>query len=199
LGPRIAAGEVYALWQLNTVVEELHGHGQGAAMERLLRQAIPLAERMAAREGSSAARGQLAYLLYVAGRTEPAATLYRALAAEQPQVAEFRLRHALLAARRGDPGPAREAMNWLGALEGDALARAVPQGQMAYWGSPEGWRALAQARLLAQLGDRDRAIEMLRAALARGLAHGYLHLHDDPDFDSLRGLVGMYSLLRPRG
>jgi tetratricopeptide (TPR) repeat protein len=154
---------------------------------------------MVAREANPAARGQLAHLLYLAGRAEDAMDLYRRLVAEQPQVAEYRVRLAMLAARQGERRAAEETLDWLDSLAGEALVRAVPRGQNAYWGSPEGWRALSQARLLAQLGDRDQAVEMLRTALARGLARGYLHLHDDPDFDPLRGRADFESLLRPRG
>lgn len=199
LAPRIAAGDVRAAWQLNTAVEELRGHRHDRAADRLFRRLIPLVDSVAARDGNLALRGHLAHLLNLAGRIDEAAVLYRSLLALQPRSAEHRVRLAILEAARGDLGPARDALDWLSSLAGDDLARAVPAGELAYWGSPEGWLALMQARLLAQTAQPDRAVEMVRAALARGLAHAYLHLHDDPDFAPLRGHSAFDSLLLPRG
>jgi DNA-binding SARP family transcriptional activator/TolB-like protein len=199
VAPRLVEGDVRALWQLATAVEELHGHGRRAAARRLMQRVLPLAEALVARDGGLPARANLAHLLYAAGRDGEAATIYRAAVAARPGQADYRVRLAILDARRGEPGRARETQAWLEALSDEELAHAVPPFQLAYWGSHHGWRALAQAKLLVQLGERDRAVEMLRVALSSGLAHAYMHLHDDADFEPLRGHARFESLLRPRG
>jgi DNA-binding SARP family transcriptional activator/TolB-like protein len=198
LTPRIAGGDGYSLWLLNTVLEELRGHGRTAAAARLGRHAVALAESLVRRDSNPGARGHLANLLYLAGNDRRAAALYDSLAREQPLNAQYRIRSAILAARRGDQRPATETLAWLSTLRGESLERTFPALERGYWGSPAGWLALQQARLLAQLGERDRAVEMLRSATAQGLSHTYLHLHDDPDFDPLRRHAGFQRLLRPR-
>jgi DNA-binding SARP family transcriptional activator len=193
----IVDGDAFALWELGTVAEELRGHGHGRAADRLLANAIRMAEPAVA-GATPAMRGNLAFLYYRAGRHAEAETRYAALTVERPGDAEFRARRALLAARRGDPIPAFETRQWLESLQGDALARAAPAGQLAYWGSHEGWKSLTAARLLVAVGEPDRAVEALQSALQQGLGHAYLHLHDDPDFDPIRALPAFRRLLRDR-
>lgn len=190
-------GDPYVLWRLNTVLEELRGHGRSAVTARLVRLAIPAAESLA-RSDPIHARGLLANLLYLAGSEERAAALYDTLMHESPRVAQYRVRSAILAARRGDRRPAVETLKWLSLLTDEALEQTFPDAERGYWGSARGWLALQQARVLAQLGERDRAVEMLHNAIHGGLAHTYLHLHDDPDFDPLRRHSGFKRLLRPR-
>jgi DNA-binding SARP family transcriptional activator/tetratricopeptide (TPR) repeat protein len=199
LAPRLAAGDVRAVWELNTAIEELIGHGHRLETERLLRWAIPAAEAVATDERNPGALGELAYLLFLAGRVEDSATLYRALLLERPRNAGYRSHLAILAARTGDTGTALETVDWLNGLQGQDLTLAVPFGQMAYWGSPEAWRSFTLARILAQLGHPDLAVERLRAAREHGLSDPYLHLHDDPHLAPLRGHPGFQGLLLPRG
>lgn len=195
-----AAGDGAALWHLTLVVEELRAHGHAAA-DRLLARALPAAEAATARDGSRSARGDLARLLEQAGRDDEAGAQYRALIAERPEGAEFQVRHAVVAARQGNPGPAREVAEWLAGLDDETLDRVAPSAlQLRYlWGPREAWLALMRARVAAQLGDEAGAVELLQDAVARGLRHTYLHLHTHPDFDGLRDHAGFEALLRPRG
>jgi hypothetical protein len=58
---------------------------------------------------------------------------------------------------------------------------------------------LARARVAAVLGDRERAMQLLRDAFTEGLEHG-LHVHEDAaDFDFLRNHEPYLRLLRPVG
>lgn len=198
LAPRLAEGDESAAWQLTRTVEELQGHGQRTAARRLVQRSLPLVESLASREGSPVARRERAYLLKEAGRTSEAMALYRVLATERPEEAEYRVRSALLAAREGDGREAAETLRWLATLRSAELARIVPQRELRYWGSAEGWLAVMEARLLAQTGDPKRAIEALRHGISRGLKHTYLHLHDDPEFDPLRRHAGFQQLLRSK-
>ncbi|MGK2933650.1 MAG: tetratricopeptide repeat protein, partial [Gemmatimonadaceae bacterium] len=198
LTPRIGGGDSYALWRLNTVLEELRGHGRTAAATRLARNAIAGADSPVRSNPGALSRGNFAHLLYLAGDDERATALYDSLVRERPWAAEYRVRAAILTARRGDRQPANETLDWLKTLGDEALQRTFPAQEQGYWGSAPGWLALQQARLLAQFGERDRAVEMLSSAVASGLTHTYLHLHDDPDFDPLRRHAGFQRFLRPR-
>lgn len=199
ISPQLAAGGVFALWQLNTVMEELRGHGHVRTATRVFQQLLPVAEKVAARDGGVRARAELARMLCLAGRDQQASDIYAELVSQRAGDAEVRVRSALLAARRGDPRPARETLRWLATLTADDVTRTFPRPQLGYWGSAEGWLALLQARLLTQLGETQSAVEMLRKAGQEGLTHTYLHLHDDPDFDRLRRLGEFQRFLRPRG
>lgn len=198
IAPRLEAGEVFALWQLNTTMHEFHAHQRKAEVQRVLKRVVPLARRMAATDQQPGVRGNVAYLLYLAGETDEAFAMYDTLVAERPGSAEFRVRHAMLAATRGDTRRARETASWLTTLEGETLARAAPVREVSYWGSFESWRSLAHARLLAQTGDRDGAAAKVGDAITEGLRHHYLHLHDDPDFDVLRNHPRFRELLGPK-
>ncbi|HYN80713.1 MAG TPA: BTAD domain-containing putative transcriptional regulator [Gemmatimonadaceae bacterium] len=198
LAPRLAAGDAFAAWQLTTAVEELRGHGHRRASRRIVQWSLPLVELLRDPDGRPSARRERAYLLNEAGRTSEARVLYRALAAERPEEGEYRVRSALLAAREGDQREAVETLNWLGTLRGADLGRVVPRSELRYWGSAEGWHAVMQARLLAQTGNPERAVETLRVGVSRGLKHTYLHLHDDPEFDPLRRHAGFQQLLRSK-
>jgi hypothetical protein len=56
----------------------------------------------------------------------------------------------------------------------------------------------ARARTAAALGERDRALQLLRDAFAEGLEHGP-HVHQIVDFEILRGYEPYERLLRPAG
>jgi serine/threonine-protein kinase len=55
------------------------------------------------------------------------------------------------------------------------------------------WRA----RIAAQLGDRDRAVDLLREAYSRGASYG-LWLHNDPLLDDLRGYPPFERFIAPK-
>jgi hypothetical protein len=56
----------------------------------------------------------------------------------------------------------------------------------------------AQARIAALLGERERAVTLLRRALDQG-QRGNLFLHLDPDFESLLDYPPYRELIRPKG
>jgi hypothetical protein len=57
---------------------------------------------------------------------------------------------------------------------------------------------LTRAQLEALLGQRERAVALLRDAFARGLSMSTA-LHRQMDFESLRGFAPFDELMRPRG
>jgi tetratricopeptide (TPR) repeat protein len=122
-------------------------------------------------------RGFLARALYQAERWEEARELFLQLAAEDPENLDYRGYLGAIAARKGD---ADEAM---------AVAEALPAGIPAIR-----WRA----RIAALLGDEERAMTMLREALAQG-ARFNLSFHNDMDLESLCDYPPYQELLRPKG
>jgi predicted Zn-dependent protease len=111
----------------------------------------------------------LARTLYEAGKFDQARKLYEQLFAEQPGSVEALGQMGTLAARRKDAVEANRISGILAAMSDRHLRR-----------SPDVWRA----RIAAQLGERARAVELLREAFAGGLHYG-LWMHTDPDLASL--------------
>jgi len=57
-----------------------------------------------------------------------------------------------------------------------------------------------RARLAAVLGDRERAMALLRLAFDQGFGFDWgLGTHADPDFESLRDYPPFEELMRPKG
>jgi hypothetical protein len=129
---------------------------------------------------------------YNLGRWQTARAAYQQLRAEeltqssgpqQTSEAESRLikTHAALgaiAARLGDSSAVRSAEAWLAAQHDPA----APAGR---------------ARIALLLGDRDRAIALLRQAVDEGLST-FFYLHLDPDFVVLRDYPPYRKLVQPR-
>jgi DNA-binding SARP family transcriptional activator len=123
----------------------------------------------------------LAY--YYAERWEDADRVLRELSSEAPEALDVMGYLGTLAARRGDRTEALAISARLG-------GRAIP---------PEfGGDLYRQARIAAQLGDREGAVAFLRDALSRGMAYG-IWLHRDMDLEPLRGFEPFEELLRPKG
>jgi hypothetical protein len=78
----------------------------------------------------------------------------------------------------------------------DALALDVDPGH-----DPRGWRVLGRARIALALGERERAIFLLREAVARGVrvipGGGRFTLHTDPALGALRGDRSLRPWLEP--
>ena len=55
-----------------------------------------------------------------------------------------------------------------------------------------------RARIAALLGDRQRAVDLLRDAITQGLPYG-VDLHNDPDFEQLWDYQPYVELVRPSG
>jgi predicted Zn-dependent protease len=81
-------------------------------------------------------------------------------------------------------------------LENPQKARAVSS-ELARTGEPHlwGWHTYERARIAALLGEKDEAVDLLREALAQGLA-AYESIHRDPDLESLRDYPPFQELVR---
>lgn len=175
---------------LRAAARELRAHGHGEAADLYLEEALewyaehPARERQVLREG-------IAATLYMAGRYDSAATLYRALLEDaappvdgprRDRQIELRGRLGTLAARRGDTAGVRAVEAWLAALASPYL-----------FGAPDLWRA----RIAAISGDHHQAVALLTTALEQANYSSWVHT--DPDLLLLRDHPGYQALLEPKG
>jgi tetratricopeptide (TPR) repeat protein len=123
-----------------------------------------------------------AWALCVAERWDEARRAYQQLAQQEP--GEIRWLGALgfLAARRGDRAEALRISEQLRVVKGAYLL-----GQNTRW----------RAGIAAWLGEKDRAVELLRAAFAEGVWHDRA-VHQHLDLAPLRGYPPFEELIRAR-
>jgi tetratricopeptide (TPR) repeat protein len=166
---------------------ELHAHGYRDAARAAANRAVRWwQERPAAERSQEGPRGSLAGALVVAGRWREAGPVVEALARERPDNANHLGLLALVAAQRGDRAEAAHIAARLATLR-------LPD---SYASVPTLWRA----RIAAALGDRDRAVALLREAFAQGMQFGaFPTLHADPGLVPLRGYPPFEALRRPQG
>lgn len=167
----------------NTLISigvELRTHGYPEPARRLLTQAVDWIETRPDQGSLSVAeRSRQARALFELGRDDEALTIYDALHAELPAVFEYRGRRAVLLARVERIEEADEEMEELSKLGAEHYA----------------WHDWASAVAMT-LGDRDRAIAELEAALERGAARRLWH-HTDTVMDPLRGDPRFRRLVAP--
>jgi tetratricopeptide (TPR) repeat protein len=127
--------------------------------------------------------------LVLTGRWDEAEALFEWILVRSPQ--DVRARGALgaLAARRGDRNAANEADRWLAGQRTESPV----DGTINY----------ERAAIAAVLGERERALTLLRQAIVEGFAFVsadyYLEFDVDPDLDSLRGDPAFQRLIEPKG
>ena len=87
----------------------------------------------------------------------------------------------------------------IAARMGDSASARRIEARLASWSAPPDshWIRLAQARLSAALGDRDRAVALLHAACDHGCGY-FEDIHSDLEFDALRSYPPFREFLRPR-
>ena len=184
------------MWALG---REFRAHGQEAAAQAVFTRALAWYDaRPAAEQASAAFRGRRAEVLYAAGRWDEARRLFERLAAERPGQGshagdlgtfglapvgdvDYRGYLGALAARRGDRAAALRSDTGLAALVGPHLL-----GRPTYW----------RARIAVLLGERERAVALLREALQQGRTQ--LTVHAEGDFAALRDLPAFQEIVRPR-
>jgi TolB-like protein len=174
------AGHVYLLFG-TTVELRLHGH-QDASTRMAGRALEWLRSRPPEEFDTKHAKFLRAWALCVAERWDEARRAYQQLAQQEP--GEIRWLGALgfLAARRGDRGEALRISEQLRVAKGAYLL-----GQNTRW----------RAGIAAWLGEKDRAVELLRAAFAEGVWHDRA-VHQDLDLAPLRGYPPFEELIRAR-
>jgi DNA-binding SARP family transcriptional activator/TolB-like protein len=179
------------VWMRETAIE-LRAHGHAEAAQTLFTRSLEAYLALPPEEQAKRLDG-LATAYTLAGWWAEAEQVLRAYAAERPDdlvqrsdnsyVLSMNGQLGTLAARRGNRAEAESISARLEALEHPYLF-----GEHTYW----------RARIAAQLGERDQAVVLLRAAYAQGFKW-WLPLHSEPDFESLRDHPPFRELLRPKG
>jgi serine/threonine protein kinase/tetratricopeptide (TPR) repeat protein len=170
------------VYAMHHVIGELRTHGYAE-------EAAELAHRIVRWYGSQDAddvsvRARKAIALYCAEEWEEAAALLVQLLLELPESETIRGTLAAIAARRGDR---EEALRVLGERpEGDAP-----------WVA--GGNALWQARIAALLGEQQRAVDLLKTAIAEGALVVPAQAHYHMDFEPLRDYPPFQEFVRPKG
>ena len=116
--------------------------------------------------------------LYDDGQWDEARGQYERLAREDSGSVSARAGLGALAARRGDRAEVAHIDKWLADRKGTL-----------------GVASYARARMAAILGDREKAVALLRLAFQRGL-NGRTYIHIDPDFEPLRDYPPYQELMR---
>jgi DNA-binding SARP family transcriptional activator len=163
---------------------ELRAHGHRAASSEVAERAIPwLLSRPGEDQGSWAHRYGLALAYYQGEHWEQARSVLEQLASETPEHMGVRGYLGALAARRGDRA---EALGISEGLSGTAAPLAF------------GVDLYRQARIASLLGDRGRAVALLRDAWAAGWPYT-IAAHRDMDLEPLRGYPPFEEFMRPKG
>jgi tetratricopeptide (TPR) repeat protein len=128
----------------------------------------------------------LAYGLYLADSAAAARALYERILADRPDDLDALGQLGVIAARQKDRA---------GAAGADQRLVGVTRPYLF------GAHTYRRARIAAQLGERARAVQLLREALAQGYRRNWttLTLHSDPDLEPLRGYAPFEEFMRPKG
>jgi tetratricopeptide (TPR) repeat protein len=169
---------------------ELRVHGHRQASAAMLERALQALESCPVEDARTPdARADLALLRRLAGRLDEADAIYEELARGTPSDSEMALvwagQRGVVAALRGRPREALRISDELGRVERPYLF---------------GVHTYERARIAAELGARDQAVDLLHAAIAQGFILSYESngLHVEPSFESLRGYPPFDELVRPR-
>jgi TolB-like protein len=162
------------------VALELRAHGQPEAAQVMLGRIVTWYRGRPADDATSGfglpCLWHMFSAAYYAGQGDAARAGYERLAAADTANVSARAALGLLAVRRGDRGEVSGLDQWLA-------------GHHATYN---------RVRLAALLGDRERAVTLLREVLDHGFK-GRMFIHIDPDLDSLRGYPPYEELMRVDG
>ncbi len=162
--------------------EELRAHGHGAVAGGFATRAVGWYEaRPAAERARPLERSGLAEALDASGHPAAADSIWLALAADPSSDIEALGALGVSAARRGDRAEAARRDSALAAMD-----RPYRFGGNTY----------QRARIAAQLGQRDQAVQFLRVSFGEGRPYD-LTLHTDQAFDPLHGYAPFELLLQP--
>lgn len=168
---------------MEQAARELRAHGHREDSQHLAERGV---DWYHTRPADAAARREhregLAFALYLAERWEEARPLFSTLAAEDPGEVAYMAYLGQIAARMGDTASARAISNKLERITGGRAGAEATYGR---------------TRIAALLGERQRAVELLRDALTQGFPQG-LHIHNSPDFETLRDYEPFLELVRPK-
>lgn len=167
---------------MRVAAAELRAHGHAAAAAEVAGQAIAWYRARPESERARHAAG-LARALYDAERWDESRAHFERLASLQPNDVSHLGYLGTLAARRGERA------------EAERIMVALASSTQLY---PHGANTLWRSRIAAQLGEHERALQLLRESFSQGLAHG-IWLHVDPNLAPLARDRAFRELVRPKG
>jgi len=168
---------------LMTACRELRAHGHPEEAAGFAEEALAWYRRNLEVEGETEqSLRSLGFALYAAEQWDEAEELFGRLAREHPDYRDYTGYLGTLAARRGAVEEAERVRESILALD-----EPFDYGMEEYWA----------ACISAQLGDRDGAMDYLRAAYSEGAGLG-LHVHQDPDLQPLWDYPPFKRFLEPR-
>jgi hypothetical protein len=176
---------------LETAGLELAAHGHSAAAQQAFDRAIAwLRAQPPDQQATAGSRRALAGVLNSAGRWDEALALYRSVAAaDSVDSGDFDVWFTLgnLAARRGDRA------------EAERIERRLVAGrrQRRRGAESEAWTLYGRARIAGLLGERTRAMGLLRQAAQKGFSAWFI-AHRDPDLAPLRADPAFQEWIRPK-
>jgi tetratricopeptide (TPR) repeat protein/predicted Ser/Thr protein kinase len=169
-------------YAMHHVIGELRTHGCTEEASELAHRLVQWYEGQGADDPS--VRGRKAIALYCAEEWEEAAVLLEQLLLELPDSETTRGTLAAIAARRGEP---EEALRLLGE---------PPEGSAPWVAAGH---TLWRARIAALLGEQQRAVDLLQAAVAEGALVVPAQAHYHMDFEPLRDYPPFQEFVRPKG
>jgi len=178
IAPRPATGTAYGA--LFCALVELRGHGHREASQRMAERLL-VEVRGRSPEAQKKVRWSTAFALLALDRGAEALEVYRALVAEDPNPL-FQGGVGATLARLGRADEARKVEAELA-----ALGRPYLYGIHTY----------ARAEIAAQLGEKDRAVALLRQAFGQGYSYD-VDLHQDLFVEPLHGYPPYEDLMKPK-
>jgi tetratricopeptide (TPR) repeat protein len=161
---------------------ELRAHGQPNASRQIVNRAIVwYASHLRQAPQQESLRRGLAAVHYLAGDWQASMTMWAALSEENPTDVDYLGYVGVSAARLGRR------------IDATSVDR-----RLRDWNRPYtfGRNTLWRARIAAQLGERQRAVDLVRQAFAEGHVFDS-ELHCDVDLETLRGFKGFEEILNP--
>ncbi len=169
------------MWRAAT---ELRAHGHMKAYREIVTRAIEWYNNRPLEEVATENHCyDLAQILYLAEQWVPSELIFKDLAAKKPGNIEYKGYLGALAARKGNLNEARNISDEL-----KKMSRPYLFGEHTYW----------CARIASLLGEKQRAVELLRESFAQGNVYG-TYLHCVIDFEPIRDYPPFKELMRPKG
>jgi tetratricopeptide (TPR) repeat protein len=171
-------------WVMWEAALELRAHGHMKAYREIVTRAIDWYKNRPPGEAATEKhRFDLAEFLYLAEQWDESEKIFKDLSRKKPDKINYKGYLGVLAARKGNLKEARKISDEL-----KKMSRPYLFGQHTYW----------CARIASLLGEKQRAVELLRESFAQGKNYG-TYLHQVIDFEPIKDYPPFKELMRPKG
>jgi serine/threonine protein kinase/tetratricopeptide (TPR) repeat protein len=164
--------------------KELYAHGHKDASREVIARTIEwYRSRSEDQKKTEDFQISLADALYFGGQWEEARKIFETLAADHPDNVDYQGYLGALAVRRGDGAEAMKISEELAKID-----RRFLFGDHTYW----------RACIAALLGEKERAVALLKESFSQGRRYG-VYLHRDINLEPLWDYPPFMEILRPKG